>query len=934
MNIKFIRNKIIYFSLFLALGILFFSGRDVNAGHQNAAIVCLIDDMSNSFKTQVFYTGQSIEMGRISQFLPNDAQIVDGEADRLNLYDFHTQAFDGSSDITSAPFYADVHVNNADAGKTTVSLVPNLSGSSDSYPIIAFSGVSDGSAYGGAKTTLESNGFYDYDELEEDSNLATPLTFPADITLDANAAEINRAYEIAEVLGGDFNDALTFINGGRNFTSTNELISTAYGLCVIDNKSTFSNSQQMNYTVDYSDVSKNNGYTYNCTISNKDLTASSYEALYNPNYENGVDLADSLATKKGTYVWKMKKGYKNCSYGEEMEDGTRNQIANRYGTGIEDTTYITWQHLFLQASIYYEEGITYANQSDIYSLQGMEDSVTRFFQRLLDSVSGFVNTYSMEELIFNKGVRGSKAFFLGTFNKNFETYLLNMFLIFAAVAVSLVFLIIVRMIFKRQLSTANKYERASFMESIKDLLISLFFMAFSWGAIKVLLILNYQFVDIFSTMVGNKTLQRITAGGVIIGGIVVKFTYFILEIYINYVYIIRGLVIAALIIVAPLFIISFNFGQKGKEMFWAWFRELTGSIFLQSLHALVYGIIIVASVGSRGIEGIVMIAAIIPLTSMFKEITGSGGDTIIKTAAGLTRTTGETLGHTAQLAGTVASNAASAIGEAGGTLVGSLAGGGKAGADLGGEIGKGIGDAVGGVAEVAGGAMKAGMGAGLEVSTIGGGSSMMSSGTMGMAHGINKSVNGAANAANSIVAHNAKDNGGGGMGSSGDMGNDGGDEGGFFGGTGLGTNMSDSISLQDRKAALDSLHSNSYLKAMQDARMPLEAGDALSTVKHGGGTAMEQSYMVPSGAALRDMTKSQEAAYRAIQNYQSNRMNNTLDHFNKQYGSDYARATTKIVDGKSFDVITFGKYITPPPPPPTPSPASAQASATVDPSSV
>ena len=97
---------------------------------------------------------------------------------------------------------------------------------------------------------------------------------------------------------------------------------------------------------------------------------------------------------------------------------------------------------------------------------------------------------------------------------------------------------------------------------------------------------------------------------------------------------------------------------------------------------------------------------------------------------------------------------------------------------------------------------------------------------------------------------------------------------------------------------------------------------------------MEQSYMVPSGAALRDMTKSQEAAYRAIQNYQSNRMNNTLDRFNKQYGSDYARATTKIVDGKSFDVITFGKYITPPPPPPTPSPASAQASATVDPSSV
>lgn len=935
MTFKFIRNKIIYFSLFLALGIIYFAGREVNAGHQNAAVVCLIDDMSNSFKTQVFYTGQSIEMGRISQFLPNDVQIVDGEEDRLNLLDFHTYAVNGEdADSSTDNFYAEVHVNNGDAGKTSVYLVSNVSGEVK-YPLISLSGVSEGSDYSDVRTALEDSGFFDYDKVEESASYVTPLTFPADITLDANAAEINRAYEISDVLGGDFNDALMFINGGKGFTSTNELISTAYGLCVIEDDSTLTNSSNMNYKVDYGTTSNDNGYTYKCTISNKESSGSNYEALYNPNYQNTQDLTDSLTTKTGSYVWKIKKGYKNSSYGEDMEDGTKNQIANRYGSSIEDTTYITWQHLFLQASIYYAEGITYANQSDIYSLQGMEDSITKFFQRLLDSVSGFVNTYSMEELIFNKGVRGSKAFFLGTFNKNFETYLLNMFLIFSAISVSLVFFIIVRMILKRQLSTANAFERASFAESVKDLLISLFFMAFSWGAIKVLLVLNYQFVDIFSTLVGNKSLQRITAGGVIIGGIVVKFTYFILEIYINYVYIIRGLVIAALIIVAPLFIIAFNFGQRGKEMFFAWLRELTGSIFLQSLHALVYGIIIVASVGSRGIEGIVMIAAIIPLTSMFKEITGSGGDTILKTAAGLTKTTSETMGNAAQLAGTVASSAASGMGQLAGTAIGAIAGGGG-GAGIGGDIGKSIGDAVGGMAEAAGGMMAAGIGTGLEVSTIGGGSGMMASGSKQMGKGISKTINSTANAMSSAVKTGAgASDGSGGM----DFGEDGGDDysdgGASFMGATPSVKTSDSISHADRKAALDSLHGNPYLKAMQDARVAPDS-DGSWAVKRGGGTAVEQSYMVPSGAAMRDMTKSQEAVYKAIQNHNSDQLNNTMAHFNKQYGADYSRVSTKMVEGKGYDVITFGKWITPPPAPSTPAAPnpSAQASVKVDPNTV
>ena len=914
---KYIRNKVIYFSLFLALGIVFFASRKADAAHQNAVIICLIDDMSNSYKTQVFYTGKNIEMGRISQFLPNDTLIIDEEDERLSLLNFDKWSYEGGAKgVNEYPSFQ-VTVSNEGAGQTSVYYY-NSEGKQE--PISFITGSEK------AGEDFEEVGDITYDGTDIDNSdvvLQTPLTFPADITLDATAADINRAYTIADTLGGGFNDALSFINGGKSFTSVNQLISTAYGLCIIENGGTYTNSQGLKYSVTYNSTSSDgNGYSYKCKI--QDKNDNYYSELYGG--KSNSDVESSLSTKSGSFVWKMKKGYKKSAMGQDMEDGVKNQIANRYSVDYEDTTYITWQHLFLQAGILYSEGVTYANQSDIYTLEGMESSITDFFRKLLDSVSGFVNVYSMEELIFNKGVRGTQAFYMGTFNRNFESYLLNMFLIFAAISVSLVFLVIIRMIMKKQLSTANKHERASFLESVKDLLISLFFMAFSWGAIKLLMILNYRFVDIFSTIVGDKTLQKITAGGVIIGGIVVKFTYFILEIYINYVYIIRGLVIAALIIVAPLFIIAFNFGQKGKEMFWAWFRELTGSIFLQSMHALVYGIIIVASVGSRGIEGIVMIAAIIPLTSMFKTITGSGGDTILQTAASLTRTTGETMGSMASVAGQVAGSMAQGMGNVAGTALETF--GGPIGEGLGG-LTKGLGQVVSGATQTAAGVMNAGIGTGLEVSTIGGGNK--SGGWSEIGSGLSKQVNAVSDMTSGLVGAAGSggnkekpdgDSGGpGGLGLSGAGGVDASPSGGGNSG-GIPVNADNHA---QRKAALDAMYNNDFMKEMKGAKLSPQAagmGDGSWTKKGPDGrSAAEQSYAVPLNTARKDLTDAQIKAADAIRNYKADRADGNLSHFNKQYGSDYARVHTETVEGKQCEVITFGKYLDTAPQAPASQPA-------------
>ena len=715
---QYIRNKIFLFSFFLAIGMIFFMSQKANASHQNAAIICLIDDMSFSYKTQVFYTGEEIERGRISQFLYNDLQMVDTISNRMQVMSLVSQ--------TGTNAKGENWGTKSDYPKYTVEVSNDVQGSIQIYY------TEDKNTLKPIRSVFDTTKKTEEKTYNEDSkHLTAPLTFPCNPKKDATAADINRAYEIAEVLGNGFNDALTFINGGESYTSVQQLMSAAYGLCIIqDGKNMVGPSNTGNssrhYTLKHNTTaSDDNGYLYKCTITNTDQTYSNYAPA-------SARDTSKLTKKVDSFPYAVKKGYKGCNYHDSMEDGTFNNLADTYDDAYADTTYITWEHLFLQAGMYYAEGVTYANSADLYSVSAMESALTKFFSGILDALSNYINTYTMEDLIFNNGVRGSRAYYFGAFSNGWVSYMLNMFLIFVAIAVSLVFFIVVRIILKRQLATANVFERASIMEGIKNVLISLFFVAFVWGLIRILMLLNFKFVSIWGILIGDRTLNTINASGVIMGGVVLKFIYFILKIYINYIYIIRGLVIPALIITSPLFIIALNFGYKGKEIFTAWLKELVGSIFMQSFHAFVYGLIIVASVGVRGIESIVIMASIIPLTNMFKEMTGSGGDAIIRTANSLTQTTGQITGQLAgtagkaigQLAGDVATPALKLAGAG----IGAIAGNPEKGA----QVGESIGNTIGGFAKDAGklmgGITQAGVGIGLDASQVGGGSSLTSGG--------------------------------------------------------------------------------------------------------------------------------------------------------------------------------------------------------------
>ena len=711
---RYIKNKVILFSIFFLFGCLFFVSRPSEAAHQNAFICCLIDDMSFQYKTVVFYTGEEIEMQRLSRFYEHDFFVDDAPDDRLDILNYDKIVGEESNkEVTGDSDYPafETVINPTNKGQIAISYKSEASKDQSIKKYIKEMG---GTFYG----------------VEEDL-YCIPMSFPSDISSDATAGDINRAYQVSETLGEGFNDALLFINNGESYISTYQLIDAAYGLCTIKdggyllgptNEYGGSGTKfKVNFLDDQPEDEK--GYQYNCKITSVDYSRDYKNQYGNQSYSDPSE----EVIGSGSFAWKMKKGYKNCADQDEMEDGSHNTIAESYDSSVGDTTYISWEHLFVTAGTLYNQGITYANQADVYSMDALESSVVRFVRNLLGGLVGYIDTFTMEDLIFNNGVRGSSAYYFGTFNKNWEYYLLNMFLIFSAIAVSLVFFLVVRMIMKKNLSTANIYERVSLMEEIKTLLVSLFFISFAWGAIRVAMLLNFKFVGIWGAFADGKTLNTIHSSSVLFSGIVIQFIYFVLEIYINYVYIIRGLVIAALIITSPLFILACNFGRKGKAITGAFLKELAGSIFLQSFHAFIYGMLLSAATGTRGIESIVIVASVIPLTSMFKEVTGSGGDAILKTASGLSSTT---VNAGANAIGAATSVAGNAIGKIGGAV--------------GGPVGSAVGGVVGGVVESAGGAMQAGAGIGLSMSGVGNGDSLAQRGISQVGRGANRAIDGIA----------------------------------------------------------------------------------------------------------------------------------------------------------------------------------------------
>lgn len=404
----------------------------------------------------------------------------------------------------------------------------------------------------------------------------------------AGKEDIDKAYFIQENLMPGLNDALRVLNGGKPFESVKQLIETGNKLAVAIN---------VGGTV--------NGYTI---TKEKAINSKEIKGISKTDY---VTIRNSK-NKKEVYQfpYRIKKGYSTI---KDFSD---------------DTEYISWHNLMYQANYAYSvHGYTLRQAGELTKPSALEEMIVDMLESTFNQIRNILGLYDINDLVFNDGIRGSSGWTHGIMSKGWSDQALAYHWLFQALAWSVIVFAIVKNLVQRNLATINPVMRISLMESIQNLIITGFLLANAVPVINMLMFLNAKLVAVFGATTPDLTdLSGINAYSNLLGGVLIQFLFLGIMIYMNFVYIMRAITIAILIATAPLFIVTIAFGGKWKQLFGTWMRELTGNIFLQSFHAFILSFFFAIAMSSRGIEGLVVLFALIPMTEFFRSLVlGQGG---------------------------------------------------------------------------------------------------------------------------------------------------------------------------------------------------------------------------------------------------------------------------------------------------------------------
>jgi len=415
----------------------------------------------------------------------------------------------------------------------------------------------------------------------------------------AEQKDVDRAYLIKETLLPGLNDALRILNNGQPFKSMEELMEMSAKL---------SAGQSVNgYTITYG---KRASYSADKSTFDKKTGISAYDYVVISNGDEEYE-----------FVYRIEKGYREQgSWENDLYDPNRNMS--------NDAKYISWDMIMYQGNYsYVAKGWTMKDANEIAKVGPLEEAIVDLFQSMFNGLRNLLGLYNMNELIFNEGIRGSSAWVHGAMPKAWHDNVMIYYWVFQGFAWSIIALAIIKQLIGRNLATINPAMRVSLIETIQDLLITAFVLAFLLPLISMLLFMNVKVVDVFAGLAPDFTdLTGLNNYSNAIAGVILQFFYLIVSLYLNFVYIMRSITLAILIAMSPLFVVTIALGGKWKSLFGTWMRELVSNIFLQSFHAFILAFFVTTTVSSRGIEGMVLAFAMIPLTEFFRSlIMGQGG---------------------------------------------------------------------------------------------------------------------------------------------------------------------------------------------------------------------------------------------------------------------------------------------------------------------
>lgn len=419
----------------------------------------------------------------------------------------------------------------------------------------------------------------------------------------ATATDYERAKLISDTLVGGLNGALATVYAGEPTKSleelrerTNKLIAAVQG-----GKSVGPNNEWK--------VSKGR-------IKNQGLA------------KDGLGDADWITISKGTqkfeFPFQMIKGYN--------ADSSTYKFAKSLKRGYEysdDTKYLNWSNIAYQAWYSFDvNGHTTTNVNEIRRVGKLEESVVEMTENTLRGLRDVLGLYPMNDLVYNEGIRNSGYWHHGVMPSAWEDNMSKYYYVFLAVAYSIIMFAFAKMLIQRNLSIVNPAMRVSMMEGIQDLIVTSIALVFLMPLMDFILMMNYRIVDLFGALkTHGNTLSEVNNYSGFLGGVILQFFYFFVELWLNFTYIIRGIIIAIMMMMAPLFMVAIAMGGKWKMIFGNAVREFTGHVFMQSFHAFILAFLLQTSVMSRGVETAVTLFALITLTNFFRSLVfGNGGD--------------------------------------------------------------------------------------------------------------------------------------------------------------------------------------------------------------------------------------------------------------------------------------------------------------------
>lgn len=251
-------------------------------------------------------------------------------------------------------------------------------------------------------------------------------------------------------------------------------------------------------------------------------------------------------------------------------------------------------------------------------------------QWLFDSlIEPFTGLGSLKDLVFGKVNEGDLAW--GTFKASDLTDALNP-LFYTMATLAGFFIVAFIVIYGIRISGAplNPHRRSETIELLKDLLIVGIVFVNLPTFYDLLFSVNMGIVNLFNgayeSNLDSLNEKRSEEASGVIGYIFIQLVLLGLSLWANFYYLMRKVTLLIFMGMGPL-MLAFWLHPRFKAVTASWLKELTGSIFIQAIHAFVFWTVATLSATSTGfVETVIVYIVFIPISEFIKRLLLMGGD--------------------------------------------------------------------------------------------------------------------------------------------------------------------------------------------------------------------------------------------------------------------------------------------------------------------